>query len=69
MADSKLHQKQITDIGPGYVILNEELYTWNDGYLRYVKNGDNTIEIPNYGQGWYNRGKDTPENRRRYGIE
>ena len=69
MITNKLQQKQLTDKGPGYVILNGELYTWVEGWLRYVKDGNKTIEIPDYGQGWYHRGKDTPENRKQYGIK
>ena len=69
MGNGKLQQKKITDDGPGYAILNGELYTWNDGCLRYVKDGDKIIEIPDDGRGWYHRGKDTSENRKKYGIE
>ena len=68
MEDDKLQQKLITEKGPGYVLLRGELYVWNDGYLRYVKDGDKTIKIPNYGQGWYHIGEDTIENRKKYGI-
>ena len=69
MTDNKLQQKLITEKGPGYVSLHGELYTWIDGWLRYVKDGDKNIKIPNYGQGWYHMGKDTLENRKKYGIE
>jgi hypothetical protein len=55
--------------GKEYKIEDGYIFTWCDGWPRTVhtRSGEDVF-VPDYGCGWYNRGEDTPENRKKYGI-